>query len=86
MVSSEKLAELRAAVGITEELLELARQNKSDLSAAGYRYRLAAIRAAIRYRNPETGKRHHVHIYPYNQSVVRTIRWMRAEIKYQEQS
>lgn len=41
---------------------------------------LAANRAAARYRNPETRRRHFAHSMPYRPHFVREIISMRAEL------
>jgi hypothetical protein len=44
---------------------------------------LAANRFAIRYRNPETGKRHFCHLpyFPYKAAFLRDTLGLRAELK-----
>jgi len=81
-VTKTELQSLRDACGFTEAIMELARKNGADLTLEGVERRFYATRAAVRYRNPETGQRHHVHFHPYKHSIVRTLRMMRAEIKY----
>lgn len=40
-----------------------------------------ANRSAARYRNPETGKRHHAHIAQFRPHFVREMLAMRAELR-----
>lgn len=42
---------------------------------------VAALRKAIRYRNPETGRRTHAHEAGYRHRFVMSVRAMRAEIR-----
>ena len=71
----------RLACGFTPEIMAMAAANGADLTLEGVQRRLAATRSAIRYRNPETGKRSHVHAQPFRSSVIKTVRMFRAEIR-----
>ena len=42
----------------------------------------AANRSAAKYRNPETGKRHHAHLPQFRPWFVREILAMRSELRH----
>lgn len=54
-----------------------------DLSGEreGMERQLAALRAAARYRNPETGRRHFAHIMPYRPHFVTGILELRRLLR-----
>lgn len=55
--------------------------NISDRPTEMLLRQLKANRNAARYRNPETGKRHHAHLAQYRPHFVREILAMRAELR-----
>lgn len=55
--------------------------NGADLSLSGYERRLSAARIAIRYRNPETGRRYYVHNKTFSASFARSTLRLRRIVR-----
>jgi hypothetical protein len=52
-----------------------------DDTMEGRQRRLDAVRSAIRYRNPETGKRSHLHAAIFRAAAGAYVRQLRALVK-----
>lgn len=52
-----------------------------DMSREGKARRLWALREAVRYRNPETGRRHHCHQREYRAGWIASMRAYRQALR-----
>lgn len=66
---------------MAQEQYEACVKNGADLTAAGYRLRLAATRIAIRFRHPQTGARLWCHQREYRAVYAASCRKMRRIIR-----